>query len=365
MTNGITQTIGHLMAEHYDLGRPTRVKEILGGYCNKSYAVWMTRNGEPRRYFLRLYNPDIVKNEIIFEHALINHLRSNGFELAAAIIPCRNKGTLVTTPPPEDHPGEQALWALFEFLEGENTYSWTNTDLSNKAFISAADILARLHHCGFGFIKPPGTDRGQPRIMNFIPAFKETFSGFLRQTEERQCDRLFRKNFNPICRTIDTAVSHTARFRGMPEMPIHCDYHPGNLKYRDEEGVGIFDFDWSKIDYRLFDLALGLYYFTGIWGGKKCGLRRDKFELFLNTYNNACRAHTHIGPLSIQETQNLVPMLSIASLYVLNWDLVDFYSTLQPEDGEYIVYFEHDIGLMHWIARNTATLEQWVDRSLK
>jgi homoserine kinase type II len=353
----LTETIRGLMEENYDLGEVRRVKNIFGGYCNKSYAVWMSANDRTHRYFLRLYQPKAIEGEILFEHALLDHLRSNGFTLAAAIIPCRNGATLVHTPAPENHRGNIALWALFEFLDGEDKYSWTDTNLTDKEFISAADVLAQLHHCGHGFNKPPKADRVQPQIMAFIPTFKKTFSAFLEQAGDRQCDRLFKNNFEPICKALDAAASLDVKFQGMQKIPIHCDYHPGNLKYRDDKCVGIFDFDWSKVDYRLFDVALALVYFTSIWDESAVGLRPDKFSLFLRSYNDACHGLANINPLTEQEQRYLVPMLSIANLYVLNWDLVDFYNASEPDDDIFYRFFDHNIGLMHWIASHQNDLE--------
>ena len=360
----LTKTIRLLLEENYDLGKLTRIKEVLGGYCNKSYAVWMSTHDRTHRYFLRLYNPKVIENEILFEHALLNHLRSNGFTLAAAIFPCRNRETFVYTPPPENHQGTRALWALFESLEGEDKYSWNYTDLTDKEFISAAEILAHLHHYGHGFKKPPGADRAQPRIMEFMTTFKKTFAAFLEQADDRRCDRLFKDNFETICRALDYAASFDVKFQGMSEIPIHCDYHPGNLKFRDEKGIGIFDFDWSKIDYRLFDVALGLVYFTSIWNDQATGLRPDKFLLFLSTYNEACHRLARISSLTEQEQRYLVPMLSIANLYVLNWDLAEFYNTPEPDDDKYYIFIDHNIGLMQWIAYNENELELWVKNSL-
>ena len=143
----------------------------------------------------------------------------------------------------------------------------------------------------------------------------------------------------------------------MKEIPIHCDYHPGNLKFRDEKGVGIFDFDWSKVDYRLFDVALALVYFTSIWDDQAAGLRPDKFTLFLSTYNDACHGSDRIAPLTKQEQGALIPMLTIANLYVLNWDLVDFYHTTAADDDAYYKFISHNIGLMHWIETHKEMLE--------
>jgi hypothetical protein len=113
----------------------------------------------------------------------------------------------------------------------------------------------------------------------------------------------------------------------------------------------------------LFDVALGLVYFTSIWDDQSAGLQPDKFTFFLSTYNQACHRFTHINPLTKQERRYLVPMLSIANLYVLNWDLIDFYDTPGPNDDEYYSFIDHNIGLMHWIALHEDELEIWVNNS--
>jgi hypothetical protein len=61
----------------------------------------------------------------------------------------------------------------------------------------------------------------------------------------------------------------------------------------------------------------------------------------------------------------LVPILSIADLYVLNWDLVDFYDTPEPDDDEYYAYIDHNIGLMHWIKRHEEALDHLIPESCK
>ena len=150
------------------------------------------------------------------------------------------------------------------------------------------------------------------------PTHKKTVSAFLELADDRRCDWLFKNNFNLISEALDYAVSFDVRFQGMPEIPIHFDYHPGNLKFNDDKGVGIFDFDWFKIDYRLLDVALCRVYLTSLWNDQAVGLKPDNFPLFLSTYKQACHRLEHISPLTELEHRYLVPMLSIAILYVLN-----------------------------------------------
>lgn len=352
------------MEQHYDLGKLTQIKEILGGYSNKSYAVWMSTPGRIHRYFLRLYNPKTKKKEILFEHALLKHLRANGFTLAATAVACRNHATVVCTPPPENHQGETALWALFEFLEGEDKYTWTDTGLTDQELISAAEMLAHLHNGWSDFNIPSGVDRAQPRIMEFLPTFKKTYTTFLEQADDRHFDRLFKAYFDSICRALADAARLDGKFEGMPTIPIHCDYHPGNLKFRDDKCVGVFDFDWSKVDYRLFDVALGLLYFTSVWNDPKAGFRQHTFYLFLSTYHQACHQLDQITPLTKQEQKHLIPMLSIVNLYVLNWELVDFYTSQAPDDDAYHAFINHNLKLMQWIAHKENELDRWIKHAL-
>ena len=57
-------------------------------------------------------------------------------------------------------------------------------------------------------------------------------------------------------------------------------------------------------------------------------------------------------------------MLSIANLYVLNWDLVDFYDTPELDEYEYYMFIDHNIGLIQWIAYNEDELILWAENSL-
>jgi homoserine kinase type II len=82
-----------------------------------------------------------------------------------------------------------------------------------------------------------------------------------------------------------------------PSIVIHCDFHPGNLKISAEEIVGLFDFDWSKIDLRCFDVALAGWYFFTSWRGELDGaLRLAEFRTFLNTYQETFQDQAVLKP---------------------------------------------------------------------
>ena len=92
-------------------------------------------------------------------------------------------------------------------------------------------------------------------------------------------------------------TSIAAELEGMPFIPVHCDYHPGNQKWVDERVVGLFDFDWSKLDYRIFDIALALVYFCSSWEGRDSGdLWLDKSAIFVRAYQDEAAKRRHARP---------------------------------------------------------------------
>jgi len=111
------------------------------------------------------------------------------------------------------------------------------------------------------------------------------------------------------------------------KIAIHSDYHPGNLKFRHNRVVGVFDFNWSRMGYRVFDFSLALIYFAGRWENKikgQGGLDLNKFELFLKIYNRALRSKTQLSPLSAIEVELLPRLLAAANLFILKWELDEY-----------------------------------------
>ena len=339
-----------MLKEHYDLGEPSNAEELLGGTVNRSFVVTAKKNDHGLKYLIRKYNPAITENEIRFEHALISHLKESGFDLAAGVIPSKTGATYIKQEGAIEGRIHSDLWAVYEFIEGEGRYTWIDTNIAPEDMISAAKVLSDLHQAGHDFRKPKGCDRRQPPIMEFLPTFRQVYAEYTSRAGETRFDKQFLQYHDRILEGVDHALIPEQDRRKMPRLPIHCDYHQGNLKYQGFRVTGVFDFDWSKIDFRLFDLALALVYFCACWNGAAAGsLMLDKFELFLRTYNNRCAAKGSPGSLTELEKAFLPSMLAAAGLFVLHWTVVDFYSIENPNDGEYLVYLNHYLNLMKWM----------------
>ena len=151
---------------------------------------------------------------------------------------------------------------------------------------------------------------------------------------------------------------------GLPTVINHSDYHPGNLKWRDEHGVGLFDFDWTKLDYRLFDIAIGIVYFCTSWEDKDDGeLRLDKAEIFLKAYQDEASRSPAPGPVTDGELAVLPRMLAIAALYVVSWDIVAYYIDRDPNDDEYLFFLEHNVAFVEFIEAHLDELAAMAGRA--
>ena len=364
-TADITEKVKRIVENRYELGEFVEARQIHGGTVNTSFKVNISANHKKAvPYFLREYNPLVKASEIRFEHALLNHLRQSGFNLASVPIPGRDGTTFFQEQASSTEIQADNFWALFDFLKGKDKYSWTHTDLTAEECASSAGILARLHHHGADFITPAGTQRAQPPIMRFLPIVKQNFADFAAIDLKCQCAEMFTPHAQQMQSIIDAGLDAMDSYKGFLKIPIHCDFHPGNLKFENNKVVGLFDFDWAKIDYRVFDVALALFYFTAQWRGQDAGcLRLGPFRLFLRVYQETCTCLGNIPPITASEMRSLVPMLAFANLYVLNWSVVDFSNKTVAEDDEYCAYIQHGIRVMQWIEDNEETLAQAISEA--
>jgi homoserine kinase type II len=348
----IQQNFIEIIEEFYDLGRVQGVYEIFGGYVNRSYGLVVQISGDRKDYFLRQYKPGIGEHEIEFEHALINHCVAGGFTIAARVIANRHGATYIKPADSKSH------FAVFEFLKGEDKYSWNNPELNDEEFVSAAKMLATFHTAAIGF-DPGDFKRVEPPIRDLLPTFSSEFKLYAQRRNSSKFHRFFLTHLENILASIDKTQITEAEASLMPLCPIHCDYHPGNLKYKNNRVVGIFDFDWSKIDLRLFDVCMAVDYFCCSWGEKNDGdLRLEKTALFLNAYQEQLQQTGGLKPLNTSESGNLPSMLTAANLCIMNWIVSTFYGGDDLNDSEYLAYLKHSVRLMYFIARHRSTISR-------
>jgi homoserine kinase type II len=346
MDKDCLQQIVEIVERLYDIGKVKQVYEIFGGYINRSFGIIVRTDEGLKKYFFRKYKQGIALNEVKFEHALINHCIAKGLTVAARVVANRKNKTYVKPS------NSRSIFAVYEYLAGEDKYTWADPTLNDEEYANAAKMLAIFHNAAQDF-DPKGLQRKEAKILDLLPTFSAGLKKMAQTARTGKFDKYFLDHLEVILKIIDKTRIPEGDCAKMPQNPIHCDYHPGNLKFEENQVVGIFDFDWSKVDLRLFDVSLALVYFCGSWKDEHDGeLRLSKCLLLLNTYQEKMRRLSNMEPLNKTEIKYLPAMLAAANLYLINWIVVTYYADPDLNDYEYLAYLKHTVRLMHWIEKH-------------
>jgi homoserine kinase type II len=147
-------------------------------------------------------------------------------------------------------------------------------------------------------------------------------------------------------------------YAALPEVAIHGDYHAGNVKFDGEDAVGLFDFDWSKVDARIFDVCLGLVYCAGSWDVQTDGsMRLDDCRAFLTAYNETLK-DSPFPPLTEAEKKVFVRMVAGAHFYLIYW-LTELWYYLDVDginNYEAMSYMVHFLRGLSWVEEHEKEL---------
>jgi homoserine kinase type II len=341
----------------YEIGTVIDVYEIFGGYVNRSFGVYTNHNGQTEEYFIRMYKKGVTDKEIQFEHSLIDFIKENGLQMAAGIHRSKEGKSYIKRRVGTGAGAEERYFAVYEYLQGEDKYTWINNIMNDKEYESAAQVLASFHNAARKF-EPNGLERVEPKIIELIPTLKDTFKGYAETAWQDKFTEYFHKNLASILEVIDRTRIPAEEYAKMPMNPIHCDFHPGNMKYQNNVATGIFDFDWSKIDLRLFDIGLGLVYCCSCWVDELDGtLMLEQCKIFLQAYQNKLKELGELEPLNETEKKYLPTLLTAGNMYLVFWALRDYYSNLGDLNVyEYLNYLQHLVKLMNWIENHNAEI---------
>jgi homoserine kinase type II len=252
------------------------------------------------------------------------------------------------------------IFTVYRFLTGRDKYTWIENKSTPKEFINLGGLLARFHTATHAFEPQVDQRKTEPKVKILIPDFVRIF----KERTAQPLDTLFHANFKA---TLPTILDYMERFKitdkeygELLELPIHGDYHAGNVKFNGEETVGLFDFDWSKVDARIFDICLGIVYCCGSWDMETDGqLRLDDCRNFMKGYNQALIG-TELGPLTDPERRVFVRMLAGAHFYLIYW-LTELWYYLDPDNinnYEAVSYLTHFLRGLSWLSANVETMEK-------
>jgi len=345
MDSTVTTELREVLA-HYALGELIDYEKNELGFVNTAYAISTLAARERHRYFLRKYKRGVGEQELIFEHSLIEHLVVAGAPVARIYHTKLGKSYLQRFEGKDDNEG--VFYTIFEYLPGEDCFSWVDPILTEAQLSSSAEVLAQFHNEVGGFT--PIGRRNEPRILDLLPVIAETWAACLSKSKGTIFDKRIGESFELVKANIAATLTalREPEACSLPEMVIHCDYHPGNLKFMGDRVSGLFDFDWSKVDFRLFDLGLALWYFCTSWRGSEDGtLRLDWAQTFLRSYQETLAAHPRSVALAPEEAHYLPAMVNAGNLYVLHWTVLDYFSK-DVDPAEYLTFLDHSLHFIEW-----------------
>jgi homoserine kinase type II len=345
-----------IVSNHYDIGELVSAQLNDRGHINVSFGIETHRDWRKSRYVLRRYHSGTRENKIRFEHALMHELLARKLHLSPSLI-ATNEGASYVKVDEHSREGRQDYFiAILGHLPGEDKYSWDDPWCTHEELKNAAEVLARYHSTIFGWEGISSWD--EPRIVDRIPLMARQWREYAKTAGSTVFEVCFQKECDYLLGILRDPryITETNVYDELPHLAIHGDYHPGNLKFQDGRIVGLFDFDWAKMDARCFDVGVAITYFCTAWDESADGnLLRDRVEMFLKSYQESAKTRQTPGPLSGLELQCLPQMILAGNLYVLDWTIGEYYSSY-PDVEEYLRYFLHGVRSLRWLEDNWDSL---------
>ena len=240
----------------YALGEVTGIQEFPAGSRQAPKVRVSSTEGE----FLlkrRVARPELVERAI-FNHGFQLHLEGCGVPVARLVGTRRENRSMLLE--------DDRVYELFEWIEGRRLVK------AAPEVRNAGRILGRLHEAGSSFDPTRTSDLAGFHAANSVTlAFERLESAILaadgsldaKAVSERIGD--LRSQLVRACDEVEAAG-----WAKLPRQAIHGDWHPGNLLFTPssptprQPGVvrAIVDFDASRVEPRIVDLANGLLHFA-------------------------------------------------------------------------------------------------------
>ena len=328
-----------------------RLKPIFtrpgGGTANASLVIVGSRG----TFILRRRNPRYASpDQLTYDHAVLHGLAKAGLPVPRVIRTPHGSRWV-------EHDGR--IYELFEFIEGV-----ADDPESLEEVEAAGHMLARFHLA---------TERMEVKGKKQWPRYfdpRVSLKG-LHEAGKRlvhgDTGKLGGISLEDAADTIDYLIAQAQRterelpdraYRALPHTIIHGDWHPANLRFRNHEVVGIFDFDWVGWQPRMIDVTDGLLFFGGRRRGKLDGgdiwSLTQGFDLIWERLERFMVAYRHHINITRDELQALPALMRQRCLY----NRVDaMVRKIEPEDQ--IRFLVTDVrGPFEWIEANQERLQK-------
>jgi homoserine kinase type II len=289
-----------MLMEVYDLGQWQSV-ELLPAGKSEHYRI-TTDGGE---YIVRRSHSSRTLQEVRFEHALVAHLRNNGFP-APVFVPGVSGQTPVVV---NGH-----LYSASVFVKG-SPYQAENVEHLREA----ARTLAKYHRIVASFRSPPPRSR-EPILSKTLrerlaampsPEIISDFSARYGDRDPRIPDLLASLPY--VLESGEAVLGLLDRlYPDLPKLVIHGGCRRGSTLFKGDRLVAMLDFDSARLEARVLDLAIAFHDFGKVWG--EPGSPDFKVPLDLRIVSEFLDAYQEINPLEEAEIEALPTLLEARPL---------------------------------------------------
>lgn len=284
-----------IVMSNYDIGIVEGVREFPRGSRRAPKLLVTSEKGE---YLLKRRargKDDPFK--VAFCHALQLFLAAKQFPLPHLIGTRKDNNSMFQY--------NGAVYELFEYIRG-NSY-----DNSLEATFDAGKILALYHKLLRDykpeFDPPVGSYHSSRAIHNSLDQIPITFDKLDRDISDDQVAMT-----NNFLRQAYVEAAERVNKAGLNEWPaqiVHCDWHPGNMLFRQRKVVAVIDYDAARMQQRVIDVANGSLQFSILGGAEDVSqwpayLDETRFKRFIRGYDE-------------------VDVLSVAELEVIPWLMIE------------------------------------------
>ena len=366
--NHVTSAVSKIIAEKYDIGILSELYQIFGGYANDTYGIYTNKNGERLTWIFRIYKSRKSLKEVKFEHNLLCHARKRGFKWGSVPILSKDGSTYQRIELSRNNEDVGCYCAIYEFIDGDEPYDWIKNWASDivpeRTYTKAAEILAEFHNSVRDF-DPEGLNRQEPPINELVQLFPEMLEGYQNACAEQGRLSIYTdyidNQFEYIKDTCKKTVIPACDYEKLIINAIQCDFHPGNLKF-DKDGItcGIYDFDWGKIDIRLFEIGLGVVYSFVSWVSENDGeINLSNSRKFIDAYNTRLKEMDGLSPINKYEKKYFFESLQMANIYLFLWCTRLFSVETGYNEYEYLYYLQHQIRCCKWVETHEKEIRQF------
>jgi len=276
-------TVLELLDKSYGIRSPRSLSLLSGSVMNPNWSV-ETDSG---RYVVRCFVRNRDRARISFQMAYHMALARMGFPVPR-VIPNGENGVVTL------HSGE--TWVLYEWIDGAD-YDYESPRQLEASGRLLGNLHTNLEHiCLTGYVEPAGFPPYSGWADNGEMLLQESLRDGTRLGLSSDDATFALKTQRWMAQTLSAAD-----YEELPKLFIWGDFHGRNMKFRDEQIVGLFDFDVVRWETPAYDLGSGAFMF--------CRRSRSDPTIRLDAVDRLVRAYALERPVGQPEAVAALPLL--------------------------------------------------------